>query len=40
MRCATPQLGLFLNGLEAWLAGNREWHRTPSARYHGTQTHD
>ncbi|MQT05231.1 Camphene synthase [Streptomyces jumonjinensis] len=39
MRCATPQLGLFLNGLEAWLAGNREWHRT-SARYHDTRGHD
>ncbi|MFI9587741.1 Camphene synthase [Streptomyces sp. NPDC052236] len=37
MRFATPELALFLNGLEAWLAGNREWHRT-SARYHGPQS--
>ncbi|MFD0568713.1 Camphene synthase [Kitasatospora gansuensis] len=36
-RFATPQLGLFLTGLEAWLAYNREWHRS-SGRYHGTPT--
>jgi 2-methylisoborneol synthase len=32
MMCATPELTLYLVGLEAWIAGNREWH-FGSARY-------
>ncbi|MBK7231188.1 MAG: hypothetical protein IPH93_02650 [Saprospiraceae bacterium] len=31
---ATPELRMFLIGLEAWIAGSREWHLT-SDRYSG-----